>query len=177
MKKILGTLSFVVAALLLTTSFAQAQSATGTTSVQVSVGAEASITVTTGTTTLGTAGTVFNNYTGTTNFSYKIRTTKSGGTGSITVQFNQDLTSAPDTIPIANLSYTCTVAGPGTGGSSAQTAVKSPTPGSNVATFGTDAHSADAGTAGNSVSWTLVNNPSYKTGNYSATATFTIAVP
>ena len=53
----------------------------------------------------------------------------------------------------------------------------STTASTSVATFATDAHStagtgsSDAGT----VIWTLPNDPIYKTGTYTATATFTIS--
>jgi hypothetical protein len=46
-----------------------------------------------------------------------------------------------------------------------------------VVTFGADAHStggASASDAG-SVTWSLTNDPVYKTGTYTATATFTIS--
>jgi hypothetical protein len=43
-----------------------------------------------------------------------------------------------------------------------------------VATFQKDAHSTKTGDAG-SVNWTLTNDPLYKTGTFSATATFTIS--
>ena len=36
-------------------------------------------------------------------------------------------------------------------------------------------NNAAAGTGGNSVSWSLTNDPQYATGSYSATATFTIS--
>jgi hypothetical protein len=44
----------------------------------------------------------------------------------------------------------------------------------NVATFGSNARSAQAGDGG-SVTWTLTNDPQYRVNNYSATATFTIS--
>jgi hypothetical protein len=44
-----------------------------------------------------------------------------------------------------------------------------------VATFGANTHSAGAGTTGNSVAWTLLNDPAYPTGSYTAVATFTIS--
>src|ERR1019366_1277739 len=66
----------------------QAQS---TTILSVAVPAEASLTVTTGTTNLTTAGTTFSNpFTGTTSFTYQIRTTKSGGSGHITSKVTTD---------------------------------------------------------------------------------------
>jgi hypothetical protein len=152
---------------------------TGTTAVNVTVGAEAAIQVTTANSNLTSVGTTFANYTGSTNFSYKIRTTKVGGTGAITAQVTTDFSPAggPSVAspPTAGdtLGYTCTVAGAGTGCAGSITA--STGSATSVATFGTDAHSAAAGTAGNSVAWTLVNDPVYQTGSYSATVTFTVS--
>ena len=152
---------------------------TGTTSVQVTVASEAAIRIDTATTNLTTSGTIFNNYTGTTNFTYKVRTTKVGGTGTVTLQVTSDFSPAGGpsvaTPPTAGdtLAYTCTVAAPGTACTGSQTA--STTGATSVATFGADAHSLQAGTGGNSVSWTLTNDPVYKTGSYSSTVTFTIS--
>src|SRR5690349_12515668 len=87
---------------------------TGTTSVAVTVGAEAAIQVNTATSTLTSAGTTFNNYTGSTAFTYKIRSTKVGGTGAVTVQVTSDFSPAggPSVAspPTAGdtLAYTCT---------------------------------------------------------------------
>src|SRR5690348_11351291 len=94
---------------------------TGSTSVDVTVGAEAAIQVTTANSTLTSAATTYANYTGSTNFIYKIRTTKGGGTGSITAQVTSDFSPAggPSVAspPTAGdtLAYSCTVAGAGTG--------------------------------------------------------------
>ena len=150
---------------------------TGTATVNLTIAAEAAITVGTPTTTLSSVGTEFSNYTGTTNFTYKIRTTQAGGTGTITLRITTDFSPAGGpsvaTPPTAGdtLKYTCSVAAPATqctGSVTASTAAAT-----SVATFGTDAHSALAGTSG-SVGWTLTNDPKYKTGTFSATGTFTI---
>jgi hypothetical protein len=45
-----------------------------------------------------------------------------------------------------------------------------------VATFGADAHTATfPGGDTATTTWTLTNDPKYKTGSYSATVTFTIS--
>jgi hypothetical protein len=176
MKKIL----LAAVALLLSASLAGAATvtATGTSTLSVTVSNEASITITTGTTTLGATGTVFNPYTGTTNFTYKIRTSQTGGSGSIQLEVTTDFsgTGGPSVGSPPNsgdaLTYTCTTAS-GTACSTAQTA--STTAQSSVATFGTDAHSVATGGDAGSVTWSLTNDPKYKTGSYSATATFTIS--
>lgn len=157
---------------------AQAQFAgSGTTTVSVAVAAEAAIQINTATTTLTNVGTIFNNYTGTTSFSYKMRTTKVGGSGTITLQVTSDFSPANGpsvaTPPTAGdaLAYTCTVAS----GTACAGSINSSTgAATSVATFGTNAHSAAAGDAG-SVAWTLTDDPTYQTGSYSATVTFTVS--
>jgi len=157
-------------------------SGSGTTTVSVVVGAEAAISITTGTTSLAeaTGPTIFGApFTGTTNFSYKVRTTTVGGGGSITVKITSDFAAGGPSVttpPTGDaMTYTCTSAAsatPCTGPITASTAGAT-----SVATFATNAHSAagtgssDAGT----VVWTLPNDPLYKTGTYTATATFTIS--
>jgi hypothetical protein len=152
--------------------------ATGTTTLSVTVGAEAALQVTTSTTTLAAVGTIFNNYTGTTNLTYKIRTTTATGTGAITLKVTADFAPAGGpsvtTPPTAGdlLAYTCTVAAPGTACAGSQTS--STAASTSVSTFGAGASSANAGNAA-STSWTLTNDPVYKTGAYTGTATYTIS--
>lgn len=173
-------LLYALLGVLLLAPAARAQFAgTGTTTVSVTVAAEAAIQIDTPATTLTTAGTVFNPYTGTTNFTYKIRTTKVGGSGTVTLQVTSDFAPAGGpsvgTPPSAGdtLAYTCTVVAPGTACAGSQTS--STTAATSVATFGANAKSAKAGNSGNSVSWSLTNDPLYETGSYSATVTFTIS--
>src|ERR1700743_359851 len=67
--------------------------ATGTSTLSVAIAAESAISVTTATTSLTEAsgvGIFGAPYTGTTNFSYKVRSTKVGGSGSITVKITTD---------------------------------------------------------------------------------------
>ena len=150
---------------------------TGSTTLSVTVGAEASISVTNSTTTLtGTAA--FANYTGTTNLLYKIRTSPGSGTGAITAQVTTDFSPAggpsvasPPTAGDA-LTYTCTVAAPGTACTGTQTA--STTVSTPVAAFGAGAGTASAGNAA-SLAWILTNDAVYQPGTYSATVTFTIS--
>src|SRR5438067_5861898 len=107
--------------LLLIPSLAHAQlgTATGTTTVTVTVGAEAALNITTGSTSLTNTGNNFSNYAGTTNLTYFVRTTATGGSGSITLQVTSDFSpiNGPSvaTPPTAGdaLKYTCTVAAPG----------------------------------------------------------------
>ncbi len=151
----------------------------GTTSVSVTVGAEAAIRIDTATSSLTSSGVVFgSDFTGTTAFTYKIRTRQGDGTGNVQLQVTSDfspsggpsIASPPD--PADTLSYTCAVSAPGTGCSGSH--VASATTSTPVASFGSNAKSSRAGNAG-SVSWTLVNDPQYATGTFAAVVTLTIS--
>ncbi|MGD0459132.1 MAG: hypothetical protein ABSC21_15465 [Terriglobia bacterium] len=179
MKKIL---TLVGVALLLTAPLARAQlgSSTGTTTVSVAVGAEAALNITNSSTPLTSAGTNFTNYTGSTGLTYFVRTTQSGGSGSITLKVTSDFSPAngPSVTTPPNsgdkLAYTCTLTGAGTACSSSVTASTSSS--TSVATFGADAHTVTfPGGDTATTAWTLTNDPKYKTGSYSATVTFTIS--
>ncbi len=167
-----------IALLALTAGPAWSQfAATGTTSVSVTVAAEAAIRIDTSTTTL-TQGAVFANFTGTTNFTYKVRTTAATGAATIQLQVTSDFApgggpsvASPPSAGDA-LTYTCTVSAPATACSGAQTSSTASVTG--VATFGAGATSAVSGNSG-SVAWTLTNDPRYATGAYAATVTFTIS--
>ena len=172
MKKLALTTAFAMLAM---AGLAQAQ----TTTLSVAIGPEASLTVTTGTTPLTTSGTNFATpYTGTTAFTYQIRTTKTGGTGNITSKVTADFagTGGPSvgTPPSTGdaLTYTCTVANPGTACTGSQTSSTAAT--TPVASFGAGASSTKAGNSG-SVAWSLTDDPVYATGTYTATVTFTIS--
>lgn len=173
------TILIILAGILAFVPAARCQwASTGTTNVSVTVAAEAALSISTGTTTLTSTGTLFANYTGTTSFLYKIRTSKTAGTGTITAKVTTDFSptggpsvTTPPTTGDA-LSYTCTVSAPGTACTGSQTASTSAQ--TSVAGFGTDAKSALAGNSG-SLSWTLTNDPAYSSGAYSATVTFTVS--
>jgi hypothetical protein len=168
-------ITIIACMLLAAAGIVQAQ----TTTLSVAVSPEASLTVNTGTTTLATTGTNFSiPYTGTTNFTYMIRTTKVGGSGSITAKVTADFSgtggpsvTTPPTTGDA-LTYNCTVSSPGTACANGQQA--STSAGTSVATFGAAANSAKAGNTG-SVAWSLTDDPVYATGTYTATVTFTIS--
>jgi hypothetical protein len=179
MKKIVA---LVAVALMLPTSLAHAQlgTSTGATTVSVTVGAEAALNITNSSTPLTSAGTNFTNYTGSTGLTYFIRTTQSGGSGSITLKVTSDFSPAngPSVTTPPNsgdkLAYTCTLTGAGTACSSSVTASTSSS--TSVATFGADAHTVTfPGGDTATTAWTLTNDPKYKTGSYSATVTFTIS--
>jgi len=149
-----------------------------TTSVTLAVGAEASITV--GASTALTGAGSFGSYTGSTAFTYKIRTTPTTGTGSVTVQVTTDFSGVGGpsvaTPPTAGdaLTYACVASG-----TSSPTVCSGPvtaltTAATSVLTVGADKHSTLAGDTG-TVNWTLTNDPKYKVGSYTATVTFTVA--
>jgi hypothetical protein len=147
-----------------------------TTTLNLTVGNEAAIVV--GTTNSFTTSTTFAAYLTSTPFTYYIRTSKSTGTGNISVQFDNDwaATGGPSIVaPLTSgdyLSYVNTVSNPGSASAAGNvTAVATAYP---VATFGAGASSAIAGNTG-SVAWSLVNDPKYAQGSYSVTATFTIS--
>ena len=151
--------------------------ASGGTDLKLNIAAEASLSITDTSTTLSnTAGIFGSDFTGSTAFLYKIRTSKTGGTGTIQLRVSQDFGAGGPSVynpPTAGdaLTYTCTVATPATPCSGSMTSAQTAT---GVATFGADAKSVKAGNSG-SVSWNLTNDPVYSTGSYQATVTFTIS--
>jgi len=156
---------------------AQAQ-LTGTTSLSVVVGPEAALTVNTATTSLTAAGGTFSNpFTGTTSLTYFMRTSKTSGTGSLTVKITTDFAPAGGPLVATSgatgdaLTFTCTMTG-GTACATAQTA--STTTAATFGTWGTAFSTPKAGDPA-SVGWSLVDDPAYAANTYTATATFTIS--
>lgn len=181
MRKILG----LAVVLMLGAASAFAASANGTTNLNLTVANEANISITTANTTLSSGTTTFNDYTGTTNYVYQVRTTQSGGTGSITLEVTTDFSAGGGGLPSVAvpatagdaLTFTCTAA-VGTACSTAQTASTSAA--ATAVTFGANAHAGNPGAVGTngaagSVSWDFTNDPKYPTGSYTAVATFTIS--
>jgi hypothetical protein len=79
---------------------------TGSSILGITVGPETQFTAVDSTTTLS-GDTKFGAKTGTTNFTYKLRTTQSGGSGSITVEVTAFATGRP---AMTDLTYGCTSA-------------------------------------------------------------------
>lgn len=176
MSRIVTTLALACVLLALAGTAQAADTNTGTGTVSVTVAAEASIHIDTSAVTLGSAGTNFADYTGTTAFTYKVRTGASVGTAGITLKVTADFGAggpsvANSTTTLDTLSYTCTVSAPASSCSAQIASTGAATP---VATFGASANSAKAGNTG-SVAWTLVNDPAYAVGSYTATVTYTIS--
>ena len=127
----------------------------------------------------------FNSFAGTTKLSYRARTSQSTGQGAITVKTTADFT--PVGGPSINLppsvgdtfTYTCSGATLGASCSGIQTL--STTAATNVVTIGASVctgggapcSTANPNTA--NVTFTLSDDPKYKTGAYSATLTWTIS--
>ncbi len=126
------------------------------------------------------SGTTFVAYTGQTTVSYRIRTTASTGSGSLTVEAATDFSPAGGpSIAGGALTYTCGSATLGVSCSGTQTLSTTSqttvvTAGAGVCTGGGGSCSA---TNPNTVqaSFILANNPTFSTGTYSATLTFTIS--
>jgi hypothetical protein len=163
---------FAVMGTFLITSAVRADSKTAT--VGVEVGAEAAFTAATNA-TLTTAGN-FAAYSGSSTFTYQVRTSASGA-GSVTVKVTTDFSpgSGPSvgTPPTAGdvLSYISTTGGVGTGASSTTASTSADT---TVLTFGSGISSSATGDLGN-MAWTLTDDPKYATGSYTATITYTIS--
>lgn len=178
MKKILITVSLLALASMLTASRANAQygTSTGTTTINVTIGTMAGLTVSNSSTNLALNGS--NQFAGTTNLTYYVRTSTTGGHGTINLKVTSDFSPSggPSVAsPLSSgdaLTFTCTVASPGTANTGTHNA--STTTGMNVATFGANAHTTSSGSTA-SVNWSLANDPEYQTGTYVATITFTIS--
>ena len=127
----------------------------------------------------------FNTFTGTMILSYRARTSKWSGHGAITVKATTDFTptggpsiSRP---PSAGDTFTYTCGGATLGASCSGTQTVSTTAATNVVTLGASActgggapcSSANPNTA--NVTFTLTDDPKYKTGSYSTTLTWTIS--
>ena len=177
----------ILAAILMlaaSSAFAQLGTTAPTATVAVTVAPEAALTIQTPALALTQTGTNFSDYTGTTAFTYFVRTTKVGGTGTIVLQVTTDFTAGGGSTPSVaspptasdHLYYTCTVPNPTSGTSTPCSGVINSltTAATNVAAFGTDARSSKAGVA-SSVVWGLSNDPLYQTGTYTATITYTIS--
>ena len=149
--------------------------ATGTSTLSVTVAPEAALQVNTATTTLSNGGstTFATNFTGSTSLTFKLRSSKTTGTASITVKNTEFAGNGPK-VASTELTFTCTAAS-GTACAGAQNA--STSAGVTVVSFAASASGAHSGNAGDAatVAWTVPDKPSYETGTYTSTATFTIS--
>ena len=175
MKKLLMVASII----LLGASMSYGQnSGTATANLSVTVGAEAAIVVNSSPAFSSTG--IFGDYKSTTALTYYVRTITSG---SVTVQITSDFSDGSNhqpsvAAPAAGdlLTYSCTAAAPVTGAANpcGSSVTASTTAATAVIDFVAGTQSAKAGNSA-TTSWTLTNDPSYKAGTYSATATYTIS--
>ena len=130
--------------------------------------------------TVTSAGTTFVAYSGNLTVSYRARTTAATGSGSLTLRATADFSPAGGpSIATGQLTYTCSAATLGAACSGSQTASTGSQ--TSVVTLGASLCTGGGGSCSaanpNTVqsTFTLSNNPAYKTGTYSATLTFTIS--
>lgn len=161
-----------------------AQSTTQT--LQATISPRGDLFIITPSVALTKAGTIFNNYVSTAvSIQYRARTTQTSGSGTITLKVTSDFSpiNGPSvgTPPSAGdaLKYTCSGATLGTncsGSVTASTAAATSVltiPASSCTGGGAPCSTADPNTI--NVIFTLTNDPKYKTGNYTATVTWTIS--
>lgn len=167
----------VICVLMLSSAIAFSQIDTKPSNVTVTVSNEASI-LTASAATLSKADTLFGSFTGSSTITYKIRTTEVGGGGTLKVSVAQFApTTGPTLGATSDLSYSApllTSGGSGVATAGAAQANVNAATNYTVVSFGTDFHSADAGDQAQ-IDWTLLDRPTYKTGNYTAVATWTIS--
>jgi hypothetical protein len=158
-------------------AIANSAHAQATATASVSIGAEAGLIVP-ATPNFSATGGAFGAFIGTTNLTYFIRTSQTGGSGSIQMKVTTDF--SPATGPSAsagNLIYTCSGTNPGNSGTlipCSGSIAASTTAQTQVTSFGPDARSSAGGNSA-SVQWSLKNDPGFKAGSYSATVTFTVS--
>jgi hypothetical protein len=167
----------LVLALLPASSGAATGTATQTLSAQINAIGKLSVPATS---TVTSAGTTFAGYSGSLTVSYRARTTAATGSGSLTVKATADFTPAGGpSIATGQLTYTCSAATLGTACSGMQTASTSSQ--TNIVTLGASLCTGGGGSCSTAnpntalTSFSLANSPTYKTGTYSATLTFTIS--
>jgi hypothetical protein len=154
----------------------QGATATGSQTLNVTLGPKAKLSVVQSSVSLTHTGQIFANFTGTLTIQYKIRTTISTGSSSVTVIAASAFTPATGpSIAAGDLTFTCSAASVGTACSGIQTISTSSQ--TNVVTVGSGACTGTgcAGADPNSVTLNLnlVDSPVFKIGTYSTSLTFT----
>jgi hypothetical protein len=172
--------------LLLTPVGSYAQTTLGTQTLSLTLDAAGLLYTVPASVALTHTGTTFTAFTGAVTLDYKARTTASTGSGTITAKATTDFPCASGgpciaTPPTAGdaLTYTCSGATLGTNCSGTQKV--STTTATNVVTIPAGACTGAGSPCGNAatntvtVSFTLTDDPKYKTGKFSATLTWTIS--
>ncbi len=155
-----------------------ANSVTATQTLNPQLAPIGKLSVVTTTVTLTHTGTTFSSFTGSDTINYKIRTTLSTGSGTMTVKATSDFspTNGPR-VANGDFTYTCGSPSLGTGCSGTQTL--STTSNTSVLSVGAG-QCVGTGCSGTNpssvtVNFTVTDNPTFKTGSYSSTLTFTIS--
>ena len=168
----------ILAMLVARVPLALCNTVTGTQTLSVNVSAIGKLSVVQSSISLTHAGTTFADFTGAESVQYKIRTTISTGSASFTVNATADFAPANGpSVANSDLKYTCSGASLGTACSGTQTMKTSAS--TNVLTVGAG-QCVGTGCAGPdpssvTVNLDLVNSPTFQTGSYSATLTFSIS--
>src|SRR5208337_718664 len=175
-----------VFALLVAPLCSQAQTTLGTQTLSLTLQNAVNMTLSSSNVSLTHTGTTFSNYTSASSLtiSYWIRTTPSTGSGNVQVQAAEFTPTGAGGPVIGSsggpLTYTCSGATLGTNCSgtqtlstTTQTPVVTSIPAGACTGGGGSCSSAVSNTV--STSFTLTNNPAYKTGSYSSVLTFTIS--
>lgn len=130
--------------------------------------------------TLTNTGTVFNPYSGSLTVNYRARSTTIGTGGSITLQSTAEFTpSGGPTVGSGTLTYGCS--GPTLGTACSGTLTVSLVSATNVLTIPASVCTGGGGSCSSAnpntenINFSLVDDPGYKTGTYSASITFTIS--
>jgi hypothetical protein len=145
--------------------------------LSANLGAAAKLSVVQPAVSLLHAGATFSDFTGSVTVQYKVRTTSSGSSTLVVRAASDFSPPGGPSIASSDLTYTCSGATLGTGCSGSQTVQT--TNQTNVVTVGGSActGSGCAGANPNSVSisLTLVDSPTFSTGAYSTSLTFSIS--
>jgi hypothetical protein len=158
------------------TASAQTWGSTGNTVLTLNIPVRAEIIVSDSITDL-TETAAFGNLTGTTDYAYRIRTSRTGGTGAITFSIAEFAPADADGPKVTQLEYTTTAGA--AANSTVTTAATPSTSASNaVAGFGANARTTSSGQTG-AVSWTLKQpaaTPYPANQAYTSGVTFSISV-
>jgi hypothetical protein len=130
-----------------------------------------------GSASLTQTGTVFNAFSGTVSVQYRARTTAAGG-GTLTLKVTQDFQAGGPSVGSGDLTYTCGAAGLGTACGSTTASTSSATavvtlPASACTGGGSPCSATDPNTV--AVTFTLANQPTVKTGTFTANVQFTVS--
>jgi len=174
--RIPGLIGIVWVAFMATPAGVDAATATVSNSLNANIGALGGVSVP-GTATLTKSGTVFSSFTGTVAVQYRVRTSVSGG-GAMTLSVTQDFQTGGPSVAAGDLTYSCGAASLGTACANTTASTTSATsvvslPSSSCTGGGSPCSASDPNTV--TLTFTLADRPTVKTGSYTATVQFTIS--